>query len=195
MLGPILLLCSLSVNALEPKASKAAKVSAATKEVAKPTDPCQAFKTKFCADKKTPFETSKCLVEKRKDLSKECKDLVMEQVSKSHACATAILMFCPKATDLSLPPSIECLYKFQSSLSEGCQEELAKRVINMKKTLSEFETACGAENEKHCPNLPPTDRPTCMEKAYQQNKIQGDCKVVMDKYAAMRKKRPAPKGK
>lgn len=197
LLGLALLLLSFSLQAAGPKATNktvAAKAPVAKKAAPGTVDPCHPFKAKFCADKKTPFETTRCLVGKRADLPKVCKDKLYEQTNKENACATAILMYCPSATDTSVLTHLECLHKNHSSLSTGCQEALKARQENVKKTVGEFEAACSSEYKEFCPNLKDSDLGACMDKVYGQNKLQGQCKGVMDKYAAMRKKRPAPKG-
>lgn|GEM_PF-7134292 len=164
--------------------------SAMSVEVQK--DPCEPFAQKFCAGLKTHFAISKCLVAKGKEISPECKSQMVEKLNKSNPCSIAVLNFCPNATEFSAVVNIECLTKNVASVPASCQNYLKARGQGVKKSANEFATACETENAKHCPGV--TDSALlgdCMHKAYVANKVVGECKAVMDKYAAMRKKKPS----
>lgn len=172
----LLLLVSLSALAVDTK-----------------KDACEPFVKKLCAEQKTLFAVSKCLVAKGKELDPACKAQVSNSLEKSHPCSMSILNFCPNATDLNVNSNIECLTKNSFNTPTSCQKYLKGRGDLIKASTNEFTQACSSEYAKLCPGLKESALTDCMHKAYVGNKVEGQCKVIMDKYAAMRKKKPSAK--
>lgn len=165
-------------------------ISLSAMAVDTPKDACGPFIKKLCADQKTQFAIAKCLVAKGKELNPACRAQVMDGLAKSHPCSMAILNFCPSATDLTVNSNINCLTTNSSSVPSSCQKYLKGRGDLIKASTDEFTQACASEYAKLCPGYKESALTDCMHKAYVAKKVEGQCKLVMDKYAAMRKKKP-----